>query len=130
MIAARQAAAGGWVLAGSLAGWGDHLVGGAGLIVFLEVPTAVRLRRLDRREAQRYGARVLPGGDMRDGHLAFRDWAARYDDAGFTGRNRARHERWLTDQRVPVLRLAGEDAVDNLAERVLTELHRLGAPGG
>ncbi len=129
LIADRQAGSGGWVLAGSLGAWGNALLADASLIVFLEAPTDVRLRRLDGREALRHGARILPGGDMRDAHLAFRDWASRYDDPGFAGRSRARHERWLADQRLPLLRLTGTDPVGALLERVLVRLHGLGEHG-
>ncbi|MDF2232782.1 adenylate kinase [Albimonas sp. CAU 1670] len=121
LIQARQAAADGWVLAGSLLGWGDALVEGVDLIVFLDTPTPVRLRRLDRREAERHGARIRPGGDMHEAHLAFRDWASRYDDPNFSGRNRAGHERWLGARSAPVLRLTGEGPVEALADRVQAE---------
>ncbi|MGR3780870.1 MAG: adenylate kinase [Albimonas sp.] len=107
LLAARQAEGAGWILAGSLVGWGEALVEGAELIVFLAAPTPLRLARLDRREAQRHGARIRPGGDMHAAHLAFRDWASRYDEPGFEGRSRAGHERWLAARAAPVLRLDG-----------------------
>jgi hypothetical protein len=40
-------------------------------------------------------------------HMAFRDWASRYDDPAFSGRNIAQHEEWLAEQSAPVLRLDG-----------------------
>src|ERR1700752_4072597 len=44
-----------WVLSGSLCGWGDPLIPQCDLVVFLVVPTDVRLTRLRAREATRYG---------------------------------------------------------------------------
>ena len=56
---------GGWVLSGSLDGWGDPLTPTFDLVVFLLVPTGERLDRLRRRERQRYGEEALePGGRL------------------------------------------------------------------
>ncbi|HYE20601.1 MAG TPA: AAA family ATPase, partial [Tepidisphaeraceae bacterium] len=46
----------GWVLSGSLAGWGDPLLERFEAVVFLAVPVKERLRRLEARERARYGA--------------------------------------------------------------------------
>ncbi len=53
-----------WVLSGSLCGWGDEFIPMFTLVVFLWVPTEVRLARLISRERSRYGDAVLPGGEM------------------------------------------------------------------
>ena len=118
LIAACQKMSGGWVLTGSFMGWGDALIQDVGLIIFLDTPTPIRLIRLDQREAHRHGSRILPGGDMHRAHLAFRDWASRYDHSDFTGRNRAQHEAWLTAQSAPILRLDGTRPVEELASAV------------
>lgn len=123
----QRAAPAGWVLTGSFMGWGEGLIEEVDLVVFLRTGTAVRLARLDRREAKRYGARIRPGGDMHETHRAFRDWASRYDDPGFKGRNLAQHERWLAGLAAPVLRLRGEPPVAELEERVIAALGDLSA---
>ncbi|NIY95238.1 adenylate kinase [Salipiger sp. HF18] len=125
LIQQRQSQTDGWVLSGSFMGWGDILIEHVEIIAFLYTPTAIRLRRLESREARRHGDRILPGGDMYEGHLAFRDWASRYDDPSFTGRNLAQHERWLKAQTAPVLRLDGTLPAEVLAETVTTALERL-----
>lgn len=123
LIKDAQAGADGWVLTGSFIGWGDALIENADLVTFLYTPAHTRLKRLEAREAQRHGDRILPGGDMHAGHLAFREWAMRYDDPVFTGRSLAQHERWLAAQCVPVLRLDGEQDSDVLAQRIIAALH-------
>ncbi|MFR2746779.1 MAG: hypothetical protein ACLTBB_07805 [Roseburia hominis] len=50
-----------WVLSGSVTGWYDELVSVFDLIVFVYVPTDIRMERLRRREAERYGDAILPG---------------------------------------------------------------------
>jgi adenylate kinase family enzyme len=111
--------AGDWVLTGSFDGWGDPLIETAGLIVFVTTPTPVRMARLMERERQRHGERIRPGGDMHEIHTAFADWASRYDEPEFSGRNRARHEAWLAQQSTPVLRVDGSRPVEELIETVL-----------
>lgn len=125
LIRHRQGQSRGWILTGSFIGWGDALIQHVDLIVFLYTPTAIRLQRLDRREASRYGERILPGADMHEAHLAFRDWASRYDDPSFTGRNLAQHERWLSEQSAPVLRLRGERPSEELAQCVVEAFLRV-----
>jgi adenylate kinase family enzyme len=122
LIAQQQRQADGWVLSGSFIGWGEALVQAVDLIVFLITPTRVRLQRLDAREEERHGARIRPGGDMHKASRAFRQWASRYDDPSFAGRNRAQHERWLGGQGAPVLRLAGERPVEELVLSVVDAL--------
>ncbi|HMD05355.1 MAG TPA: hypothetical protein VKG68_08755, partial [Candidatus Binatus sp.] len=53
----------GWVLSGSLDGWGSSIVPLLDLVIFVYVPTAIRLERLRAREAVHFGAdAVAPGG--------------------------------------------------------------------
>lgn len=115
---------GGWVLTGSFDGWGDPLIDGVDLIVFVATPTRLRMERLKRRERERHGTRIDPGGDMHEIHTAFADWASRYDDPGFSGRNRARHETWLAAQTAPVLRVDGSRPVEELVETVRATVPR------
>jgi hypothetical protein len=115
----------GWILTGSFDGWGDALIDGVDLIVFVVTPTSVRLERLLAREKERYGDRIMPGGDMHEIHVAFHQWASRYDDPTFSGRNRARHEAWLSGQMIPVIRLDGTHEVDNLAMTVTEALTKV-----
>ena len=89
------------------------------LIVFVETPTAVRLERLAAREKGRFGDRIAPGGDMHEIHVAFRAWASEYDNPAFGGRNRARHERWIAEQTVPLTRIDGTSSTEKMAADVM-----------
>jgi adenylate kinase family enzyme len=132
LISERQGQ-GGWVLSGAFDGWGDPLIETVDLVVFLHTPTPIRIARIRAREAERYGARIQPGGDMHGIHRAFAAWAAEYDSPGFTGRNRRQHEEWLAVQRAPVLRLEGENPLPTLlrqVERALTATNRRQAAFG
>ena len=92
MTSAFDAAPNGWVLSGSLDGWGDPFIPRFSLVAFVYTPPATRMARLIAREHERYGAAVAPGGVMYDQHLEFVAWAEGYDRADRSGRSRPRHE--------------------------------------
>lgn len=96
------------VVAGSVMGWGAEVENVFSLVIFLLVPTDVRLRRLEQRERQRFG-RANP---------AFLEWAAQYDDGPPEGRSLQKHNAWLATRTCPVVRLIGNHTVDELLSRV------------
>src|SRR6266571_4078560 len=108
-----------WVLSGSLCGWGDPLIPQFELVVFLAVPTPIRLRRLQQREVERYGRdAIAPGGSRHQAYVEFLDWCAGYDGGGLDMRSRALHEAWLAALPGPVLRLEGDRPVGDQLRRV------------
>jgi hypothetical protein len=108
-----------WVLSGSLAGWGDPLMPRFETVVFLAVPTAERLRRLEARERARYGSAIDPGGALHAQSQAFLRWAAAYDEGDHTIRSRARHDLWLKHVPCPVVQLEDLDPVERRLQRLL-----------
>jgi adenylate kinase family enzyme len=112
----------GCVLSGSLDGWGDPLIRWFRLVVFLRVPTDVRIARLRAREARRYGAAIEPGGPRHDVSQAFLTWASRYESGMLPGRSLRRHEAWLADLPCPVVRLDGSWPTDALVDAVRGQL--------
>ncbi len=90
-----------WVLSGSMLGWGDSVVDRCDAVVFLTLESSARMQRIEARELARRG----DGPVDEDALEAFLTWARGYDDPGFGGRSRVRHEEWLATLRLPVLRL-------------------------
>ena len=111
-----------WVLSGGVAGWTPYPALDFTLVVLLWTPTIERIARLRRREAERFGARIAPGGDMHEIHEAFVAWASRYDAGDVEGKTLARHEAYLAAQTCAVLDLREAMTV---AERTETILHAL-----
>lgn len=108
-----------WVLSGSLCGWGDPLIPEFELVVFLVVPTQVRLMRLRAREIERYGPHAIAaGGELYKPHVEFLEWAGRYDTGGLEMRSRALHEAWLATLPCAVLRLEGDRSVAEQLARI------------
>ncbi len=109
----------GWVLSGSALKWGAPFEPLYDLIVFLRIDPELRMARIRKREAARYGDRIKPGGDMAEHSREFLEWAASYDSAGPERRSLAAHEEWLKTQTAPVLRLDSAQSVGDLVAEVL-----------
>lgn len=113
----------GWVLSGSLDGWGHALTAWLDVAVFVYAATEVRLRRLRDRETRHFGpGAVAPGGWRHAETEDFIEWAAHYDDATREGRNLPRHEAWLATLSCPVLRLDGTRPVAELVDLMVRSL--------
>jgi adenylate kinase family enzyme len=110
-----------WVLSGSCDAWIGSLVESFDLVVFVVTPTPLRLARLRQRERERFGEAALAAGSaMHDQHREFLNWAAAYDTGAAAGRNRQRHELWLSRLDCPVRRVDGSEAIGDLVDHVLT----------
>jgi adenylate kinase family enzyme len=86
------------VLSGSVVDWDKNLDASFDLVVFLWIPSDIRLERLRQRELGRYGFI----------NQEFIEWAERYDTGDLTIRSRLRHETWLNTLQCDILRLEGD----------------------
>jgi adenylate kinase family enzyme len=114
-----------WVLSGSLCGWGDLFIRYFELVIFLWIPSDIRMSRLLDRERERYGIDMEPGGKRYLNHKTFMEWAARYDSGGPEIRSKALHEAWLAELTCPVLRLEEDMTVEARVDAVLQKLNGL-----
>jgi adenylate kinase family enzyme len=122
LLARRLPVTGHWVFSGAATKWAAPLEPHYDLVVFLRLDPAIRMDRLRRREAARWGARIQPGGDMAVLNAAFITWPEAYDTAGSLRRGLVTHEAWLADQLAPVLRLDSIAPVQDLVGAVLDAL--------
>jgi adenylate kinase family enzyme len=105
----------GWILSGSLEGWGDEFISSLDYVIFISLEKEIRMKRLRAREERHYGAAaVAPGGWRYEETQSFLDWAAHYDDSILDGRNRKRHEAWLSRLSCPILQADGGDSIESL----------------
>ena len=66
-----------FVICGVTMNWDARILSAIDVAFILEVPAEERVRRVSQRERLRFGARVMPGGDMYEQQLAFRELIAR-----------------------------------------------------
>lgn len=90
---------------------GDQINSMYDLIVYLEVPAEIRGIRIRQRAAEKFGDRVLPGGDLHEQEEKFFDFAA--------GRNSAPIEAWIKNMPCRVIRLDGREPVRKNIEKIL-----------
>lgn len=110
-----------WILSGSLTGWAEELLPLFNLVVFVYVPKDIRIERLKKREEERYGYRVLPGGDRYEASCNFIDWASSYDSGTNTGRNLYKHKKWLETVECPVFEIENiefEKSVESVISKI------------
>ncbi len=123
LAAALDSAEAGWVLSGSLCGWGDVFVPRFDGVIYVWAPVELRLARIRARELARYGAEQLAeGGDL---HLVFQkflDWAARYDEPSDNPRCREQELKWLGNLECPVIRLEGDRTLESSTAFILSQL--------
>lgn len=81
--------------------WGEELESSFTHIVFLQVATEVRLKRIRLRELARFG-KINP---------AFLEWAGQYDEGPPEGRSLAKHNQWLQTRNCQVIRLVGDRSI-------------------
>jgi hypothetical protein len=62
---------------------------------------------------------IAPGGKLHDAHVAFLDWAGRYDAGGAEMRSRALHDAWLSTLPGAVLTLEGNRTVADQLTRIV-----------
>jgi adenylate kinase family enzyme len=111
-----------WVVSGSLCGWGDVAIPLFELVVFLSLPHDIRMTRLRQREHERFGERILPGGDMYESSQAFLVRAASYDEGELDIRSRLLHEQWLSTLPCPILCFEGEYSIEEHLAVLMVEI--------
>ena len=107
-----------WINSGSLMGWGRDIVESFDLVVFVYVPNEIRMERLKKREYERYGDRILKGGDHYQHTVDFLEWASGYEDDTFEGRSLKRHRQWLEGLSCTVIEVENID-FENSVEMVI-----------
>jgi adenylate kinase family enzyme len=96
------------IVSGSLVSWGTYWQTVFDLVVFIYLPMEIRMKRLEKREIERYGDLMFTDGTTRENSKAFLAWAARYDDENFKGRSKYVHEEWMKVLSCPVVKLMGD----------------------
>nr|WP_294947956.1 AAA family ATPase [uncultured Mucilaginibacter sp.] len=122
MIKTEMAKHDSWIQAGSVIKWGADWEEMFDVVVFLYIPHKLRMQRLTARELERYGDIIYTDPTRNAQHKEFVDWAERYDDVTFSGRNIKAHEDWLRRVDARVLEIRGDTTV---AERVTSVLEFL-----
>ncbi|MBE5801157.1 MAG: AAA family ATPase [Clostridiales bacterium] len=106
-----------FVMAGSMDSFHEYFDPFFVLAVHLTAPVEVRVARVQQREYQRFGNRILEGGDMYDEHLRFLADVAAYETGGST--SLTVHNAWAESLHCPVLRLDGREELTTNMDTII-----------
>ena len=105
-----------FVMAGSMSSFHDAFDDRFKMMVFLYAEPAVRIQRVNARAAERFGERVLEGGDMYESHLRFLEDNLRYEKDGSPNLNEQRE--WLNHMSCVKIELDGTDSLESNANKI------------
>jgi adenylate kinase family enzyme len=108
------------LLSGSIYDWGDELIDLFDLIVFLWIPSDIRMKRLKQRDIERYGDLINEGEKRHQMHVDFMAWASKYDNGDVNIRSRKSHELWLDKASCKLLKIEGNFELDYKVEKILS----------
>ncbi len=104
------------VMSGAFVGWGDKFIPKLDFAVYLHLPLEVRLERIAIRERNRFGSRVLPGGDLYQQHLDFIEWVTLYDQGHESQRSKKQHHQWMKKLSCPIVKIEQVLSIDELID--------------
>jgi len=107
----------GFVMSGSICGWGDTLIPQFDLAVFVTTPTDIRLKRLQKREFEQFGDRILEGGDMYEHYCWFINYASTYDNGNPPDRCHKLHEEWIKLLLCSIISIDGTTPIEKIIEQ-------------
>ena len=82
----------------------------------IDVPKEIRAQRIRNRSFQKFGERMLPGGDLFDQEQAFFQMVGARDDEYV--------EHWLAMLTCPVIRVDGTAPVEESLQQILAQIGR------
>lgn len=100
-----------FVMAGSMDSFHEHFDPFFEMVVHLHSDSKIRIKRVHERELERFGERILEGGDMYEEHKKYLNEIAGYD-FGIGGCTLQQHELWLKTLKCKVIQLDGADTLE------------------
>jgi adenylate kinase family enzyme len=108
-----------FVMAGSMDSFNKSFVPLFDLAIHITASIDTRIARINKREYEAYGERILEGGDMYEGHCYFIDNSTRYDTDGSPCMST--HAQWADSLPCKVLRLNGDEELSKNVEIIVRE---------
>lgn len=98
------------------------------MAVFITAPAEIRAERIRNRSINRWGDRVLPGGDMYENSEVYKNYlscARSYDKDISPNACMIQHEQWVKELPCPVLRIDGTKTISENADLVVLEYNKI-----
>tara|TARA_R100001369_G_scaffold2099_2_gene6642 strand:- start:673 stop:1230 length:558 start_codon:yes stop_codon:yes gene_type:complete len=117
------------IVSGSMVSWGKEWEKSFDLAIFIHLNNNDRIKRLENRETERYGEKLLTDKKTQNDSKAFLEWANEYENPDFNGRSLKVHNDWIELLKCNVLRIDGGMELKEKTEKVLTEIKTTGNNG-
>ncbi|MFS4474487.1 AAA family ATPase [Chryseobacterium sp. T20] len=112
-----------WIFGGSIIHWGENVFPAFDLIIFLYLPSELRMERLRKREFERYGDELITHPERAKKYQEFMDWAKDYDhNTGIANRTLKAHLEWLSDIDTPLIELSGDYELPQKMDIILNQI--------
>jgi hypothetical protein len=108
-----------FVMAGSIDSFNAPFVPLFDLTIHITAPIDTRIARINKREYEVYGERIMESGDMYEGHCRFLADSARYDTDGSPCMST--HVQWANSLPCKVLRLNGDEDLNKNVQIIVHE---------
>lgn len=113
-----------WILGGSIFEWGENVFPDFDLVIYLWIPSDIRMERLKKREFERYGKIIYNDPDRTLQFKNFMEWAADYDkNSGIANRNIESHRIWMESLKYPILKIEGDFSIQQRIEQILAMIN-------
>lgn len=114
-------------MGGSIIHWEDNLFPYFDLIIFLYLPNEISIERLKKREFERYADNIYTDPKRAKQYNNFISWATDYDhNTGLANRTLNAHETWLAQTKSPILKIIGNQTLEQKLKLILEELKNRG----
>ena len=106
-----------FVMAGSMSSFHQEFDDTFGMMVYLYVEPDIRVERIRKRSIERFGDRVLEGGDMYQSNLKFLEYNCSYETDGSP--NMTEQRVWMDSLSCIKLDLDGKESIDDNVNRII-----------
>ena len=115
----------GYVVSGSVKSWNGENFPDRDLLVLLEISDEARMERIYARESERFGSRMLPGGDHYDITKEFIEWCQAYGKDETVNSQRSTQRAMLEEAGEKGMAICSEQPVETLFEKIMLKYKEL-----
>ncbi|KOF01854.1 hypothetical protein OB69_16110 [Roseivirga seohaensis subsp. aquiponti] len=113
------------IISGSMVSWGKEWQTLFNLVVFVQINPKTRMERLQKREVERYGMKLLTDKKTQEDSRAFLEWAKQYENPNFNGRSLKIHNNWIELLDCKVIRIDGGEELQKKTDKILAEIQAI-----
>lgn len=112
-----------FVMAGSMSSFHQAFDDKFAMMVFLYAGPEIRLQRVHKRAMERFGKRILEGGDLYESHQKFLESSRRYESDGSP--NLSEQKEWMKSLQCAKIELDGTNSLEINAQIIVEKWNKM-----